>query len=126
MWTSPALRRQEQREALLEAAWREFPSPHALAAAALWAEPALAWRCMRWSCAGARSFASMAGALIPDAHADACFPALLDASVSPIRGLVMAIPVSGRAEVEARWRAIRPLILDAAARLLDGLADGRA
>jgi hypothetical protein len=36
-----------------------------------------------------------------------------------IRGLVLAIPVSGRDEVDARWRAMKPVLLRAAADLLD-------
>jgi hypothetical protein len=31
----------------------------------------------------------------------------------------MQIPVAGRDAVEARWRAVRPFLLDAAERLLD-------
>jgi hypothetical protein len=46
--------------------------------------------------------------------------------VSLIRGLVMAIPVSGRAAVDRRWAAIKPLISRAAADLLDHPARERS
>jgi hypothetical protein len=45
--------------------------------------------------------------------------ALLDASVSIIRGLIMVLPIWGHEAVDARWEAIKPLLLDATAQLLD-------
>lgn len=65
---------------------------------------------MRW-CSGV--------ALFPDQIDEPRLPALLDASVSLIRGLVMAIPIWGKPAVDARWQAIKPLIAEAAAQLLD-------
>jgi hypothetical protein len=38
--------------------------------------------------------------------------------VSLIRGLVLAIPVWGHDAVTARWLAIKPIFLDAAAQVL--------
>ena len=42
--------------------------------------------------------------------------------MSLIRGLVLAIPVWGHDEVTRRWRAMKPIILDAAAELIDSAA----
>lgn len=118
-----ALRDPKHRSKVLDAAWREFTSPQALAAATLWAaaasEPELAATLREIELRLNPIILTTAAALVPDLPADPRFPALIDASISLIRGLVMAIPISGRDEVEARWVAIKPLILDAAAELLD-------
>jgi AcrR family transcriptional regulator len=118
-----ALRDPKHREAVLDAVWREFTSPQALAAATLWAaawsEPELAMTLREVEQRLNPIISATAGALLPDLPSDPRFPALIDASISLIRGLVNAIPVSGRTEVEARWATIKPLILDAAAELLD-------
>jgi hypothetical protein len=45
--------------------------------------------------------------------------ALLDTAITLIRGFVMQIPVAGRGAVELRWQAVRPLVVEAAERLLD-------
>ncbi len=118
-----ALRDPKHRGAVLDAAWREFTSKPALAAATLWAaawsEPELASTLHEVELRLNPIISSTAGALIPDLPSDPRFPALIDASISLIRGLVMAIPVSGRDEVKARWATIKPLILAAASELLD-------
>ncbi len=118
-----ALRRPEHRDAVLDQAWREFTSPPALAAAQLWiaawAEPELATALNDLEHRISAILMSTAATLFPDQAEDPDFPALIDAAVSLIRGLVMAIPVSGSAAVEKRWTAIRPLISRAAAGLLD-------
>jgi hypothetical protein len=57
--------------------------------------------------------------LFPEETSDERFPALLDAAVSLIRGLVMEIPIWGHEVVTARWEAIRPILAAAAAQLLD-------
>lgn len=118
-----ALRRPELREAVLDQAWREFTSPQALAAAQLWVaawtEPELAVTLRELEDRLGGIISATAGTLFPDQADDPAFPALLDAAISLIRGLVMAIPISGRPAVDARWTAMKPFLLEAAARLLD-------
>jgi AcrR family transcriptional regulator len=121
-----ALRAPEHREAVLDEAWREFSSPQALAAAQLWAavwhEPELAPTLRRLEQRISAILVSTAGALFPELIDDPRLPALLDATVAAIRGLVMAIPVWGHAAVTARWEAIKPIVLEAAAQILDRAA----
>lgn len=118
-----ALRRPEHRDAVLDQAWREFTSPQALAAAQLWAaawaEPELAATLRELEERLSTIIVSTAAALFPDLAEDPRFLPLLDASVSLIRGLVLAIPVAGRAAIDARWAAIKPLVAEAAGRVLD-------
>ena len=118
-----ALRSPEHRDAVLDQAWRAFTSPQALAAAQLWiaawSEPELAATLRDLEQRLGAIISATAGALFPDQADDPRFPALLDTAVSLIRGLVMAIPISGREAVDARWRAIRPVLTQAAAQLLD-------
>ncbi|MHB8659810.1 MAG: TetR/AcrR family transcriptional regulator [Solirubrobacteraceae bacterium] len=122
-----ALRTPEHREAVLDEAWNEFSSPQALAAAQLWAavwnEPELAPTLRQLEERIGAIILNTAHALFPELADDPHLPALLDASVAFIRGLVMAIPVWGHAHVTQRWYAIRPLFLDAAAHTLDSLVD---
>ena len=118
-----ALRRPEHREAVLDQAWREFTSAQALAAAALWAaawsEPELAVTLREVEQRLSTIIVGTARTLVPELAGDERVGALIDSAVSLIRGLVMAIPVSGLDEVEARWERIKPLILQATKELLD-------
>ena len=118
-----ALHQPKHREAVLDQAWREFTSPQALAAAQLWVaawdEPELAATLRDLERRISTILMATAGTLFPDHHDDPRFPALIDASVSLIRGLVMAIPISGREVVDARWETVKPLLLQAAAAFLD-------
>jgi AcrR family transcriptional regulator len=118
-----ALRLPEQREAVLDEAWKDFTSPAALAAAQLWvaasSEPELAAALRELEERIAGLIDATATALFPDQAADPRFPAMIDAGISLIRGLVLDIPIVGRDEVEARWQAIRPLLLEATRHLLD-------
>jgi AcrR family transcriptional regulator len=118
-----ALRAPEQREAVLDEAWREFTSPQAMAAAQLWVaawtEPELAPTLRRLEERISDIIIGMATTLFPETAGDPRLPALLDASVSLIRGLVMAIPIWGRDAVDERWAAIKPILTQAAAQLLD-------
>lgn len=118
------LRSPAGREEVLDQAWREFTSPAALAAAQLWiaawSEPELAATLRDLEQRLGAIIYATAGALFPDQAEDPLFPALIDTAVSLIRGLVLAIPISGREAVDARWRAIRPILIQAAGRLLDG------
>ncbi|HWH46029.1 MAG TPA: TetR/AcrR family transcriptional regulator [Thermoleophilaceae bacterium] len=118
-----SLRTPEHREAVLEQAWRQFTSPPALAAAQLWtaawSEPDLAATLREIELRLGAIIVTAASALFPDNADDPRFVGLIDAAVSLIRGLVMAIPVVGRDLVDARWEAIKPLIVEAGARFLD-------
>jgi AcrR family transcriptional regulator len=117
------LRAPEHREAVIDEAWREFTSPQALAAAqlwfAVWGEPELAPTLRELEERIGAIIATTAQALFPDVGDDERLTALLDAAVSLIRGLVMALPIWGREIVDARWQAIKPILLEAAAQLLD-------
>jgi AcrR family transcriptional regulator len=121
-----ALRTPEHREAVLDEAWLEFTSPQALAAAQLWAavwnEPELSPVLRELEQRLSEIIVNTTGALFPELIDDPRLPALLDAAVSLIRGLVLAIPVWGHEAVTARWEAIKPIMLDATARIL-GEAD---
>jgi AcrR family transcriptional regulator len=118
-----AMRRPEHREKVLDQAWREFTSPEALAAGQLWiaawAEPELAATLRDLEQRLNSIILATASTLFPDQTADPRFPALLDAAIALIRGLVMEIPIWGPEAVTARWEAIRPILADAAAQLLD-------
>jgi len=118
-----ALRSPKHREKVLDQAWREFTSPEALAAAQLWAavwsEPELAGTLRSLEQRLDSIIGVAATTLFPDQSDDPRFPALLDLAVSLIRGLVDAIPVWGRDAVDARWEAIKPLVIKAAGQLLD-------
>jgi AcrR family transcriptional regulator len=119
-----ALRSPKHREKVLDQAWREFTSAEALAAAQLWAaawtEPELAATLKDLELRLDSIIAAAAVTLFPDQAKDPRFPALIDLAVSLIRGLVNAIPIHGRAEVDARWERIKPIVTEAAGRLLDG------
>ena len=118
-----ALRSPERREAVLDEAWREFSSPQAIAAAQLWAaawsEPELAATLRELETRLASIIFPTAATMFPDLAGDPRFAALIDLAVSLIRGLVMAIPVWGSEVVDARWQAIKPILLQSAARLFD-------
>jgi len=118
-----ALREPERREAVLDAAWQQFTSPAALAAAQLWvaawSEPELAKALRDLERRIEGILAATSATLFPDQFESTEYPVLLDASISLIRGLLMAIPVSGRTEVERRWQAIKPLLLEAADRFFE-------
>ena len=119
-----ALRTPEHREAVLEEAWQEFSSPQALAGAQLWVavwnEPELAPTLRELETRISAIIVNTAQALFPELDEDPRLQALLDAAVSLIRGLVLAIPVWGHDEVTKRWHAMKPIILDAAVELIDG------
>ena len=118
-----ALREPEHRDRVLDQAWREFTSPEALAAAQLWsaalAEPELNRTLRDLEGRLSSIIAHTAGLLFPGETGDSRFPALIDAAIALIRGLVIEIPIWGREVVDARWEAIKPLLLEAAAELLD-------
>jgi AcrR family transcriptional regulator len=117
-----ALRTPEHREAVLDEAWVEFTSPQALAAAQLWAavwsEPELTPVLRELEERLTGIIVNIARTLFPELSDDPRLTALLDAAVSLIRGLVLAIPVWGRDAVTIRWQAIKPMILDSAAQML--------
>jgi hypothetical protein len=124
-----AIDRREEREFLLDRVWKVFTSPQALAAAQLWfaawAEPELASALRELEERLTAILMAAAAAVLPDFVDDPDFPALVDTGASVIRGLVMAIPVSGREAVEERWLAIRPILSGAASDLLGRPASER-
>jgi AcrR family transcriptional regulator len=121
-----ALRTPELREAVLDQAWQEFTSPQALAAAqlwiAVWTEPDLIPTVRELEERIGALLVGTSEALFPELAGDERLSALLDASVALVRGLVMAIPVWGKPAVDERWQAIKPMLLDSSAQLLDELA----
>jgi AcrR family transcriptional regulator len=118
-----ALHSPEHRDAVLDQAWEKFTSPQALAAAQLWiaawSEPELAAHLRELEKRINGILGATAFTLFPELADDPRSPALLDAAVSLIRGLVMAIPISGREVVDRRWQTIKPLLLESAAQLFD-------
>jgi AcrR family transcriptional regulator len=118
-----ALRSPERREAVLDQAWREFSSSQAIAAAQLWvaawSEPELAATLRELEARLGSIIFTTASTMFPDLAGDSRFAPVLDLAVSLIRGLVMAIPVWGAEVVDARWEAIKPILLESAARLFD-------
>jgi AcrR family transcriptional regulator len=117
-----ALRTPAHREAVLDEAWAEFTAPQALAAAQLWAavwgEPELAPVLRQLEERLTAIIIGTASALFPELTENPRLPALLDAAVSLIRGLVLAIPVWGHEAVTARWLQIKPIFLDSMAQIL--------
>ena len=121
-----ALREPEHREAVLDQAWRSLTSREAMAAAQLWvaswSEPELAATLRDLEHRLNSILAATASALFPDLSDDPRFPALIDATISLIRGLVIEIPIWGLEAVSARWESIKPILISAAAQLLDAPA----
>jgi AcrR family transcriptional regulator len=109
--------------AVIDAGWSAFTSPPAVAAAQLWAaawaEPELAAALREAEERLAVIIVDSAGAHFPHVAGQPEALAVLDAVITVIRGFVMQIPVAGRESVEARWRAVRPLVVETAERLLD-------
>lgn len=118
-----ALREPEHRETVLDQAWRELTSREAVAAAQLWvaawSEPELAATLRDLEQRLNSILAATAATLFPDLSDDPRFPALIDATISLIRGLVIEIPIWGQEAVNARWQSIKPILMSAAAQLLD-------
>ena len=117
------LRIPDLREALLDEAWAEFTSEEALAAAQLWSavwrEPDLAetLRALE-DRIGAILVAAVALALPQVAGHERLVP-VVHAAVALIRGLVLAVPIWGPLEIDARWDEIKPLLLSAFEHALD-------
>lgn len=118
-----ALRTPAQRETVLDETWRIFTSPQALAGvqiwAAVWTEPELAEPLHELEERLLTIAHVTAGALFPEQAEDPSFPALIDATVALIRGLVISMPITGREALDARWEAVKPILLQAAGELLD-------
>ncbi|UTI66706.1 TetR/AcrR family transcriptional regulator [Paraconexibacter antarcticus] len=117
-----ALRRPDQREAVLDQAWRQFTSPFALGAAQLWVaawnEPELAVTLSEVEKRLGGIILATAAALFPVEASTPRFVALIDTVVSLMCGLITAIPISGQQAVDARWSAMKPILLDAATLVL--------
>lgn len=120
-----AVRRPDQREALLDHVWEVFTSPESLAAAQLWFaawnEPELAAALRDLEERLNAVMLATATTVFPEIVDHPDFPALVETGLSLIRGLVMAIPISGRPTVDERWAAIRPILARIAGDLLDDL-----
>lgn len=110
------LRSAAGREAVLDEAWREFSSAQALAAAqlwsAVWTEPELAETLRELEERIGAIILTTVTAVFPSADDDERLDAVVHATVALIRGLVMAIPIWGPETIDARWQAIKPLLLD--------------
>jgi AcrR family transcriptional regulator len=119
----------EHREAVLDQVWREFTSPQALAAAQLWvaawSEPELARTLRDLEARLNRIALETARPLFPALADDPRFPAVVETALSIIRGLVVGIPIAGQRDIDARWAASKPIMLDVVARLLDEAAAAR-
>lgn len=117
------LRAPNQREAILDQAWKKFTSPPAVAAAQMWAaawvEPELAATLRDIEQRLSGIIVASIGAVFSELADDPEFPATLDMALTLIRGLVMAIPVVGPEAVDARWEAMKPRLIQAAGHLLD-------
>ncbi|MHB1571531.1 MAG: hypothetical protein ACYC0H_20320, partial [Solirubrobacteraceae bacterium] len=117
------LRTAEGREAVLDEAWLEFTSPHALAAAqlwsAVWTEPELAETLRELEERIGAIILTTVAAVLPAAEGDEDLDASVHATVALIRGLVMAIPIWGRVAIDARWATIKPLVLQIFEQVLD-------
>jgi hypothetical protein len=59
-----------------------------------------------------------AAALFPVEAAAPRFVALIDTVVSLMCGLITAVPISGQEAVDARWTAMKPILLDATTSVL--------
>lgn len=119
-----ALRDPGNRDAVLDEAWREFTSPPALAAfqlwVAVWNEPELAPTLSSLEQRIGGIIFQTAAALFPDQAGDTRFPALIDAAIALIQGLLLSRPILGEEATDARWEALKPMILSLAGDLLDG------
>jgi AcrR family transcriptional regulator len=118
-----ALRIPSRRDAVLDQAWAEFTSPEALAVGQLWVaawtEPDLAGALVEVQRRLSTVIVGTAAALFPSESSNEAFLSLVDLAVSTICGLITAIPITGREAVDARWQALKPLLLQTAAGVLD-------
>ncbi len=110
------------RSAVLDRAWTTFTSPDALAAAQLWGaawtEPELATALRELEMRVAEIVMTTAATVFPAEARDPQFPVLIDGVVQIMRGLIMAIPTWGRPVIDARWAAIKPVLVSASSYLL--------
>ncbi|MDO9356686.1 MAG: TetR/AcrR family transcriptional regulator [Solirubrobacteraceae bacterium] len=117
-----ALRGEGHRDAVLDQAWSTFTSPQALAAAQLWGaawtEPELATALRELEIRVAQLVMQTAATVFPDEATDPLFPVYIDGVVQVLRGLIMAIPTWGRPVIDARWAAIKPVLVTASSHLL--------
>lgn len=110
------------RSAVLDQLWRTFTTPEVLAAAQLWgaawAEPELAAALNDLELRIGQIVMTAAESVFPDEARDPRFPTLIDSVIQVIRGLIMGIPISGRQAIDARWTAIKPVLITAAGHLV--------
>lgn len=114
---------ERHRSVVLDQAWRTFTSPEAMAAiqlwGAAWAEPELAVALHEFEGRVTELVMAAAQVVFPVESEHPDFPVLIDTVVQVIRGLVMAIPTAGRDAIDARWSAIKPVLIKAAASIVD-------
>ncbi len=117
------LRTPEHRAFVLDELWREFTSPESLAVAqmwaAVWAEPELAPTLRELEGRITGLLLQNAVVLFPEWVEDPRLPAAIDASIALVRGLTSAIPIWGAEALAGRFERIKPIMLQAAAAILD-------
>jgi AcrR family transcriptional regulator len=116
------LRIPERREVVLDQTWRYFTSPEALGVVNLWlasaSDPELVPTLRGIEERLDDVVDQTSRALFPDAE-DPRFPILIQSTYFLIRGLISAIPVIGIEAANRRWDAIKPVVLDSVAGLVD-------
>lgn len=118
-----ALDAEDLRSELLDQAWKAFSSPVAQAATEMWVaalhEPQLADALNQLESDITAILLGAAAVAIPDLAGDPRLVHLLDVVVSLMRGLALSTGASDRDAVDARWHAMKPILMQAAATLLD-------
>lgn len=113
----------ERRAAILDHTWSAFTSPVARAAYQLWVaaytEPELAEALRRFEKDLNAIVAGAGAALFPEEDDDPRFPAIVDGVLALVRGLAFGAPITGSEEMDRRWQAIKPILVELSADLLD-------
>ena len=117
------VRESQRREAILDQTWAAFTSPVAEAATQLWVaaytEPKLAEALRQFEEDLTAIIAGTAVTLFGERADDPQFAVYVEATLALVRGLAFTAPVTGREEPQRRWEAVKPLVLETAARVLD-------
>jgi AcrR family transcriptional regulator len=117
------LRTPALRSSVLDEVWREFTSPESLAVAqmwaAVWAEPELVPTLRELESRITGLLLQNAVVLFPEWRDDPRLPAAIDASIALVRGLTSAVPIWGADALAGRFEQIKPIMLQAAAAILD-------
>lgn len=117
------LRTPALRSSVLDEVWREFTSPESLAVAQMWAavwvEPELVPTLRELESRITGLLLQNAVVLFPEWRDDPRLPAAIDASIALVRGLTSAVPIWGADALAGRFEQIKPIMLQAAAAILD-------